>query len=98
LSQPIYPGFVGDYSGFVAHVEEASDGLAAIGAVIQGALVDVHSYERVSGLRVEVAGELHGVGQAFFAVIQGVLDAFTKGLRYGRDELGTESAADSIAS
>jgi hypothetical protein len=61
FSHPIYPRFVGDDAGFVAHVEQAADGLAAIGAVVQSTLVDVHAYKCVGRLRVEVAGELHGI-------------------------------------
>ena len=75
LCGEIHSGFLGNDSCFVAHVEQAAYRFSSIGAVVEGALVHVHADEFVGELGVEVAGELHGVGQGFFAVIEGVLNA-----------------------
>ena len=55
----------------------------AVFAVVQRALVHVHADEAVCQLRVEVARELHGVGQRLFAMIQSVLDAVAERLGHG---------------
>src|SRR4051812_34619975 len=55
---------------FVAHIQEPPDGFPAVVAVVESALVDVHADEFVGELSIEVAGELHGVGESFFAVVE----------------------------
>ena len=40
-------GFVGNDAAVVAHGQELGDGFAAVGAVVEGALVDVHADEAV---------------------------------------------------
>ena len=87
----------GDDAALVAEVQELADGLAAVGAVVEGALVYVHADETVSQAGVEVAGELHGVFEGFFAVIKGVLNAVVDGLSYDAQGIRTEGAADGIA-
>ena len=42
----------------------------AVFAVVERALVDVHADEAVGQRGVEVAGELHGVGERLFAVVE----------------------------
>ena len=75
LSREIDSGFLRDDSRLVAHVQQAADGFSSVGAVIEGALVDVHTDEFVREWGVEVASELHGVGERFFAMVERVLDA-----------------------
>src|ERR1039458_8425369 len=58
LRREIDSGFLRNDSCLVAHVEQTAHGFAAIGAVIEGALVDVHADEFVGELGVQVAGEL----------------------------------------
>ena len=87
----------GDDAALVAEVKEVADGLSAVGAVVEGALVDVHADKAVGQAGVEVAGKLHGVFEGLFAVIEGVLDAVVDGL--GDDAVGirAQGAADGIA-
>ncbi len=59
------------------------NGFAAIGAVVERALVDVHADEAVGEGGVEVAGELHGVGKGLFAMVESVLDAVAEGIGCG---------------
>ncbi len=87
----------GDDAALVAEVEELADGLAAVGAVVEGALVYVHADEAVGKAGVEVAGKLHGVFEGFFAVIKGVLDAVVDGLGYDAQGIRAEGAADGVA-
>src|ERR1019366_756442 len=60
-------------------------------------LVDVHPYELVGERRLEIAGELHGVGERLLAVIEGMLNAVAQ--RIGGDPHGlfAESAANGVA-
>jgi len=87
----------GDDAALVAEVEEFVDGLAAVGAVVEGAVVDVHADEAVGEAGVEVAGKLHGVIEGLFAVVEGVLDAVFDGL--GNDFHGSfaERTSDGVA-
>jgi len=78
-------GFVGNDSALVAHIEELADGFAAVVAVVDGAVVDVHADEAVGHRGVEIAGELHSILESLFAVIEGMLDAVAQGI--GGDEL-----------
>ena len=87
----------GDDAALVAEVEQLADGLAAVGAVVEGALVYVHAYETVGKVGVEVAGELHGVFEGFFAVIEGMLNAVVDGLGYDAQGIRAERAADGVA-
>ena len=45
----------------VSHVQQAAHRFAAVGAVIQRALVHVHANELIRQLGIEVSSELHGV-------------------------------------
>src|ERR1700751_991662 len=87
-----------DDSALVAEREEFADGFASVVAVVQGALVDVHSDEFVGEDRIEVAGELHGVFECFVAVFETVLDAVAQSVRDGEHEVFAEGAADGVAS
>src|SRR6266567_4918174 len=78
------------------HVQQPPDAFPAVIAVVEGTLVDVHADEFVGKLRVEIAGELHGIGQRFFAMIDGVLNTVAQSLRHTGDRLRTEGATDRI--
>jgi hypothetical protein len=78
----IYVGAVGNDATIIAHLEELVDSFAAIRAVVESAVVDVHADESVGESGIEVAGKLHGVSEGLFAVIKGVLDAVAQ--RVGR--------------
>jgi len=85
LSDELYAGFVGDDAALVAHVEEFADSFAAVVAVIDGAVIDVHADEAVGHGGVKVAGKLHGVFEGLLAVIESVPDAVAQSV--GGDEL-----------
>src|SRR5215469_13202516 len=80
------------------HVEQTADGLASVGTVVEAPFVDVHADELVGRRGIEVTGELHRVGQRFFAVLQTVLNALPQSLRYGGHQLWTKRAPDTVAS
>ena len=84
LTDEVDLGFVRDDAALEAHLQQLADGFAAVFAVVQGALVDVHADKLVGERGVEVAGELHGVGERLLAVGEGVLDAVTQGIRRGQ--------------
>ena len=86
-----------DDAALVAQGEELADGLAAVGTVVEGAVVDIHADEAVGQARVQVAGKLHGVVEGLLAVVEGVLDAVADG--FGDDAHGVcaERAADGVA-
>ena len=72
------------------------DGDFAVISEVEGALVDVHSDEAIGHVGVEIAGELHGVGERFVAVIEGVLDAVAECVGGGEEGLGPEGTTDGI--
>jgi len=72
----------------------ACDGGAAVGPVVQGALVHVHADEAAGKTDVEVAGKLHGIFEGLLAVVQGVLDAVAQGLGDDLVLVGAQRAAD----
>jgi hypothetical protein len=47
LLHEFYLRGIRDQACLVSHVEELTDGFAAVGAVVEGAIVHVHSYEFV---------------------------------------------------
>ena len=73
------------------------NGLAAIGAVVEGALIDVHADKAVGQAGVEVTGELHGVFQRLLAVIESMLDAVAYSAGDSAEGFGTKRAADGVA-
>ncbi len=66
----------GDHADGGAFVEEAVDGFAAAGAVVEGPFVDVHADEFVGEFEVHVAAEAECVFDGFVAVVEGELDRF----------------------
>src|SRR5580765_5414669 len=96
-SHPVNLRFRADDAGFVAHVEQASDGFAAVGSVVEGAFVHVHADECIGGLRVEIAGELHGISQRFFAVIEAILNALAESSGNDGHELRPHCSEDTTA-
>src|SRR5215472_11892168 len=92
----MYTKFRADNPCVEALAEEMAVGFKSVVAVVECAFVDVHANERVGGLRVEIARELHCVGQGFFTMFQSVLDALAERLRYGRDQLRAQGSADCI--
>ena len=98
LSDEVYVGLTGDDAALVAHGEYLADSFAAIVAVVQGALVDVHADEAVGEVGIEVAGELHGIFQRGLAVVHGMLNAGAQSVGGDALHLSAERAADSVAS
>jgi hypothetical protein len=84
-------------AALIAHVEQLLDGNPAVVAVVDGALVDVHADEAIGERGVQVAGELHGVLERCFAVVERVLDAVAQGVGGDELDLRTERAADGVA-
>src|SRR6202451_2066737 len=97
LRYPIHVRFRADDSRFVSHVEQAAHGFAAIGAVVQCALIDVHADKLVRRLRIQIAGKLHGVRQSSFAMVKPVLNAVTQRGRDRRHEFRAKRAANDVA-
>ena len=71
---------------------------AAIRSIIQSSLVHIHANEFVGKLRIEIAGELHGIGERFLSMVESILDAVTKSSCDICHQLRTEAAADRISS
>ena len=97
LVDEVYFWFDGDDAFFVPESEQAADGFLSVGAVAEGALIDVHADEAAGQVDVEVACELHGVFEALFAVVEAVLDAVAEGLGGDAHHIGAEAAADGVA-
>src|SRR3974390_25803 len=97
IAHKIHGWLVGNNTALVSRVEQLSDGLAAVLTVIQGPLVDVHSDELVGLLYVQIAGELHGILQRFFAVVESVLDAIAQCVAAGQDQLRSQVALDGVS-
>src|SRR3974377_268678 len=93
----IHRRLVGNNTALVSRVEQPGDGLAAVLAVVEGALVDVHSDELVGLLYIQIAGELHGILQRFFAVVESVLDAVAERVAAGQDQLSSQVALDGVS-
>src|SRR3954464_8079356 len=75
----------GDDSSLVSHIQQAAYCLATFRSVVQRAFVHVHPDELIGQLRIDVARELHGVGQGLFTMVERVLNAVTQGSRnFGR--------------
>src|ERR1035437_1062585 len=97
LVDEVHLGGDGDDAALVTEIEEFADGLAAVGAVVEGAVVDVHADEAVGQPGVEVAGKLHGVFQGLLTVVEGVLDAVADGLGDDLERFCAQGAADRVA-
>ena len=97
LADEVNVGAMGDDAAIVAHGEQLTNGVFAVFAVVEGALVDVHADEAIGERGFEVAGELHGVGESFFAVVERVLDAVAEGVGGGEESFSAEGAADGVA-
>ncbi len=80
-----------------AQFEQFANGLAAVVAVVQGALIDVHADEAVASEVSRSRGELHGILQRFFAVIERMLDAVAQGIGRGQQSISAKRTADGIA-
>ena len=88
---------VWDDAPVIAHLEEFLDGFAAVWAVVECALVDVHADKAVGERGVEVARELHRVLERLFAMVEGVLDAVAQGVGGGEEGVGAEGPADGVS-
>src|ERR1700716_3814589 len=88
---------VGNDASVEAHGKKLLNGFSAVGAVVERALVYVHSDEAISQRGVEVAGKLHGVGQGLLTVVQCVLDAIAERVGCGQKCLWSERTADCVA-
>jgi hypothetical protein len=83
-------------SGAIAHVEQARYCFLAVLAVVQSARIHVHPHEFVSHMRIKIAGELHGVGQSFIAMIKRILDAVAQCLGDSMNQAGAKVAPNSV--
>src|ERR1700678_1026796 len=73
---------------------KTSHAFAALGAIVQGALVHRHSDKFVGELGIEVTRELHGVSQRFIPVIERVLNAFAQCIAHAGHQLSAQAATD----
>ena len=87
-----------DDASLEAHVQQLADGFLTVLAVIEGSFVDVHSDESVCHGRIQVASELHGVGECFIAVVKCMLNAAAESIRGGQKSFCAQRAADRVAS
>ena len=87
---PLYSRRLRNDASFVPHVEQQAYGFASVIAIIQGTLVDIHANEFIGLLGVEVAGELHGVSQSFFAMIDAVLNTLAQRVADAGHGVGTQ--------
>src|SRR5208282_2624846 len=94
---PLYARRRGNDPRLVPHVEEPADGFAAVVAVVERAFVDVHADEFVGELGIEIAGKLHGIGERFFAMIDGVLNALAQRLGDAGHRFAAERAPDGVS-
>src|SRR6266849_5687238 len=62
-------------ASFVAFGEQAAHGLTAAFAVIEREIVHPHCHKAIRERRIHLAGELHGVLQSIFAIVERILDA-----------------------
>ena len=90
LSDEVDVGLAGDDAALITHGEDLADGFAAVIAIVQCALVDVHADEAVGEIGIEVARELHGVLECGFAVVHGMLDAGAQSVSGDALHLGAE--------
>src|SRR5271168_1801279 len=79
------------------HIEQPHHGLAPVWTIIQRPLVHIHPNEPVGGLRIEIAGELHGIGQSLFAMFQSILNAVAQCPVDSRYKLRAKRAADRVS-
>src|SRR6185437_14811618 len=73
----------GDDSPLIAHVEKGPNRMPAIGAIIQRALVHIHTHEAAGHCGIEIAGELHGILERLIAMVEGIANAVPQ--RLGED-------------
>ena len=77
--------------------QQLANGLAAVGAVVEGALVHIHAHKAAGQARVQVTRKLHRVFQCLFAVVEGVLDRIAQRLGDDLVRFSAERAADGVA-
>src|SRR5439155_8358637 len=82
---------------FMSLTKKSADGLAALSAVIEREVIDVHADEAVGTAGVEHARELHRIRQRFIPMIESVLNAFLDVFGNALDRLLTEIALDDVA-
>src|ERR1700679_752185 len=95
LANKIDIGAMRNDAPIVAHVEQLSDGHFAVFAIVQSALIHIHTNEAVGESWMKVASKLHRVGQGLFAVVERMLNAVTQGIGGRQQSLGAERAANS---
>src|SRR2546425_2621005 len=82
----------------VSHVEQTAHGFAAIRPIVESTLVHIHTYKFVGELGVEVASELHGIGQSLITVVERVSDTLPQSNRNPGHHLRPETSAYCISS
>ena len=80
LAYEIDVGAMRDDSAVEANVQKLLDRFSAVWAVVERAVVDVHSDEAVGKGGIEVASKLHSISEGLFAVVEGVLDTVAQGI------------------
>src|SRR5438034_10251779 len=74
------------------------DRLPALFAVAEGPFVHIHAYKSIGEFQVHLSGELHGVIQRFFAVLQAIGNAVPDGFRDLAPKTWSQGFADGVAS
>src|SRR6202789_911921 len=95
---PIYARFRSNNPRLVPHIKQSHNSLASFRTVVERTLVHVHANKPVGSLRVEIAGELHRIGQCFFSVVERILNAVTQRAVDRGNQLRPKRAADGVAS
>ena len=86
-----------DDAALVSHIEQLADGLPAVGAVVQGALVHIHAHKAAGHSGVKIAGKLHGIFERLFAVVERMPDAVAQSLGDDLVLFRAQRAADGVA-
>src|SRR6267378_856567 len=96
-SDPLHPRRNRNNTRLVPHIQQPPDRFPAVIPVVEGSLVDVHADEFVGELGIEVAGELHGIGECFVAMINCILDAVAQRLGNAGNRLGAKRSANRVS-
>ena len=72
--------------------------MPALFAVAEGPFVHIHAYKSIGEFQVHLSGELHGVIQRFFAVLQAIGNAVPDGFRDLAPKTWSQGFADGVAS
>src|SRR6266852_8385011 len=94
---PIHARSLRNNPRVVPHFEQSPHSFAAVVPVVEGTFVDVHANKLIGELGIEIAGELHGVAERFFTMIDGVLNALAQRLSDAGHRFPAKRATDGIS-